>query len=106
MNVFRLGGGEAYWTNNRTNLLNGKFDHVIGIVCTLKQDGCHLIDSGIGGLGREQNRDEQGVGVFVVQWDGSFREVMFERIDDKLDFIGLLHDAKLMIAHGRMQHSK
>ncbi len=85
MDVFGFGGGQATGFDGVEDLVYGELGHVVGVVGQLEEIGGDHVDAQVGGLGGEQDCDQEGEGVFVVKRDGWF---WVEFVEDEADFIG------------------
>ena len=68
------------------NLSNGQFDHLLGGRGLGKEVGSDLVHLGIGISGRKNDRNEQGIRVFVVKRDLWMREEVVEDLLDEAGF--------------------
>ena len=94
MDIARLAGSEPAGANDREDLLDRQLHHLPRCRRPAKQLGGYQVDALVGGLGGQEHRNQQGIGIFVVEGD---RGILVELIQDGVDLLGFfqaLHGSK------------
>lgn len=65
--------GESAGADDGLDLIDGHVHHGLRVVGEGEEGWGDLVDADVGALGGEQDGDEEGVGVLVVEGDGGFR---------------------------------
>jgi hypothetical protein len=89
--VLGFARGESARANNGIDLLDGTQGHVVRVVGEGPESGGHQVDPGIRALGREENGDEQGVRIPVVEWDRGVWVEFGESLPDECGSLSLGH---------------
>lgn len=86
-----LGWGKSTGTYDRADLLDGDVHHFLGSIGECKKCRGNEIDADVGALGREENRDQQGVGACMIEWNGCFRIEFLESAEDMIGSLLFQH---------------
>ena len=88
-----LSRGQAAGTDDRLDFLDRDAHHVVRIVGELEERGRDLVDADVGALGGQQDGDEQGVGVLVIERNRGLRIEFLKPVSDVIRALLLEHGA-------------
>ena len=93
--VLRLGGGEAAGLDGVEDVLDLKASHGLRSARLLEEARRDEVDPQVRGLSREEDGDQQGEGVLVIERDRGDRIQLLELEQDPLRLLAALHTGSL-----------